>query len=108
MYKTLIASQHGVGGATSGGLRFLFIKEGKVAETEELKNLKRFTRKRLQSKRKKSPQRGRGSELEEEEKEASELEEGDLRTRGRGKRDIRAGRRKSLRPGGGRRCFSIM
>lgn len=54
MDKTLIASQQRVGGATSGGLSFLFIKEVKVAEPEEVKNLKRFTRQKLQSEREKA------------------------------------------------------
>ncbi|XP_040326374.1 LINE-1 type transposase domain-containing protein 1 [Herpailurus yagouaroundi] len=59
--KTLLDSKHGAGGDVGDGLSFLFVKEVKVAEPQEVKNLE--------------TQEEESSEWEtEEEEEASELE----------------------------------
>ncbi|XP_059232721.1 LINE-1 type transposase domain-containing protein 1 isoform X1 [Mustela nigripes] len=59
--KTLLDSKHGAEREASDGLSFLFVKEVKVAEPEEVNNLE--------------TQEEEASELEEEGEEASELDE---------------------------------
>ncbi|XP_076992269.1 LINE-1 type transposase domain-containing protein 1 [Tamandua tetradactyla] len=81
--KTLIDSKHGDERTTSDGLSFLFIKEVKVAEPEEMRNLETQEEESSEWKEKETPElveeeeEGVTSELEEEGEEASGLEEED-------------------------------
>ncbi|XP_005878138.1 PREDICTED: LINE-1 type transposase domain-containing protein 1 [Myotis brandtii] len=75
MNKTLIASKYEAVAATSDGLSFLFIKEVKVAETDEVKSLETHEEEASESKDKEALEEEEAWELEEEEKEALDLEE---------------------------------
>ncbi|XP_037665383.1 LINE-1 type transposase domain-containing protein 1 [Choloepus didactylus] len=77
--KTLIDSKHGGGKATSDGLSFLFIKEVKVVEPEEMKKLEAQEEQSSERKEKEDPdlveEEASGLEEEEEEEEEEEKEE---------------------------------
>uniref|UniRef100_UPI003D9C7214 LINE-1 type transposase domain-containing protein 1 n=1 Tax=Equus caballus TaxID=9796 RepID=UPI003D9C7214 len=75
MDETLIHSQYGAGGTTSDGLSFLFIKEVKVAEPEEVENLETQEQQSSEWKEKETLHKEGASELEKEGEGASELEE---------------------------------
>ncbi|CAK6441207.1 unnamed protein product [Pipistrellus nathusii] len=76
MNKTHIASNYGSVAATSDGLSFLFTKEVKVAEPEEVKSLETREEEASNSKEKEALEEEEASELEEGE-EALDLEEGE-------------------------------
>nr|XP_044605078.1 LINE-1 type transposase domain-containing protein 1 [Equus asinus] len=75
MDETLIDSQYGAGGTTSDGLTFLFIKEVKVAEPEEVENLESREQQSSEWKEKETLHEEGALELEKEGDRASELEE---------------------------------
>ncbi|XP_029801680.1 LINE-1 type transposase domain-containing protein 1 [Suricata suricatta] len=75
--KTLLDSKHGAGGEVGNGLSFLFVKEVKVAEPQEVKNLETPEEESSEWETKESPKKEEASESSEPEgdgEETSELE----------------------------------